>query len=118
MFAVNASSTQMLVRVAKEFDVHSFIYTSSASVISNERLDLEAADETYSLVLGAQQPKYYVHTRVRLDIDLTSFATNILKGCSRAICALAESGGRSANISDLRYPTIWHDWRRKLCCSS
>lgn len=91
MFAVNVRGTQTLVRVAKEFDVHSFISTSFAGVNSDGIPDLEAADETYPLVLGAQQPKYYVHTKVRLDSDLTSFATDILKrlwqsnSCSRRI---------------------------------
>jgi sterol-4alpha-carboxylate 3-dehydrogenase (decarboxylating) len=64
MFAVNVRGTQTLVSLAKEFGVHSFIYTSSASVISDGKSDLEAADETYPLVLGAQQPEYYVHTKV------------------------------------------------------
>lgn len=57
MFAVNVNGTQTLVRVAKEFGTHSFIYTSSASVISDGRSNLEAADETYPLVLGDQQPE-------------------------------------------------------------
>lgn len=93
MFAVNVRGTQTLVRVAKEFEVHSFIYTSSASVISDGKSDLEAADETYPLVIGAQQPEYYVHTKVCVDGDLTSHNTNISKGSSGAIRAFAESGG-------------------------
>lgn len=52
-WSVNVRGTQTLVRVAKEFDVHSFIYMSSASVTSDGRSDLGAANETYLLVLGA-----------------------------------------------------------------
>lgn len=64
MFAVNVKGTQTLVRVAKMFQAHSFIYTSSASVISDGKSNLEAADESYPLVLGDGQPEYYVHTKV------------------------------------------------------
>ena len=63
MFAVNIKGTEMLVQVAKEFGIRSFIYTSSASVISDGKSDLVAADETYPLVLGDQQPEYYTHTK-------------------------------------------------------
>lgn len=52
MFAVNVKGTQTLVRVAKEFGTHSFIYTSSASVISDGKSNLKVADETYPIVLG------------------------------------------------------------------
>lgn len=64
MHAVNVESTEALVQVAKEFGTQSFIYTSSASVISDGKTDLVGADETYPLVMGAQQPEYYTHTKV------------------------------------------------------
>jgi sterol-4alpha-carboxylate 3-dehydrogenase (decarboxylating) len=63
MYAVNVEGTEKLVKVAKEFGTQSFIYTSSASVISDGRTDLVGADETYPLVIGAQQPEYYTHTK-------------------------------------------------------
>lgn len=63
MFAVNVEGTKNLVKVAKEFGTQSFIYTSSASVISDGKTDLVGADETYPLVTGAQQPEYYTHTK-------------------------------------------------------
>lgn len=63
MFAVNVKGTEMLVKVAKEFGTQSFIYTSSASVISDGKTDLKGADETYPLVTGDQQPEYYTHTK-------------------------------------------------------
>lgn len=93
MFAVNIKGTQTLVRVAKEFEVHSFIYTSSASVVSDGRSNLEAANGTYPLVLGARQPEYYVHTKVCAEDDLASFMTDIIKGASGAVRALAKQIG-------------------------
>lgn len=64
MHAVNVKGTELLVQVAKEFGTQSFIYTSSASVISDGKTDLVGADETYPLVIGDQQPEYYTHTKV------------------------------------------------------
>jgi sterol-4alpha-carboxylate 3-dehydrogenase (decarboxylating) len=64
MHAVNVKGTELLVQVAKEFGTQSFIYTSSASVISDGKTDLVGADETYPLVTGDQQPEYYTHTKV------------------------------------------------------
>lgn len=65
MFAVNVKGTETLAQVAKEFGTQNFIYTSSASVISDGKTDLKGADETYPLVMGAQQPEYYTHTKAR-----------------------------------------------------
>jgi len=70
MNAVNIEATEKLVKVAKEFGTQSFIYTSSASVISDGKTDLVAADETYSLVIGAQQPEYYTHTKACTEVIL------------------------------------------------
>ncbi|GAB7328974.1 hypothetical protein MBLNU13_g00838t3 [Cladosporium sp. NU13] len=63
MHAVNVLGTETLVQVAKEFVTQGFIYTSSASVISDGKTDLRGADETYLLVTGDQQPEYYTHTK-------------------------------------------------------
>jgi sterol-4alpha-carboxylate 3-dehydrogenase (decarboxylating) len=118
MFSVNVEGTQTLVRVAKEFKANSFIYTSSASVISDGKSNLEGADETYPLVLGAQQPEYYVHTKVRVHDDLASDTTDVLKGPHRAVRTLAEPGGRGTGIPDLRNPTVRHHWHGRLRCTS
>jgi sterol-4alpha-carboxylate 3-dehydrogenase (decarboxylating) len=60
MHAVNVKGTEVLVQVAKEFGTQSFIYTSSASVISD------------------QQPEYYTHTKVRSEVLIFSIrATDI-----------------------------------------
>ena len=64
MYAVNIEGTENLVKTAREFGTQSFIYTSSASVISDGKTDLVGADETYPLVTGDQQPEYYTHTKV------------------------------------------------------
>lgn len=63
MYKVNVEGTKNLVQIAQESGAHSFVYTSSASVISDGKTDLENADESYPVILGDQQPEYYTHTK-------------------------------------------------------
>lgn len=64
LYKVNVDGTKTLLRVASETGVKAFVYTSSASVISDNSTDLINADETYDLVTGKQQPEYYTNTKV------------------------------------------------------
>ena len=53
MYKVNVEGTAALLRIAKESGTRSFVYTSSASVISDDgKTDLKGADETFPLVTG------------------------------------------------------------------
>jgi sterol-4alpha-carboxylate 3-dehydrogenase (decarboxylating) len=88
MFAVNVEGTEKLVKVAKQFGTQSFIYTSSASVISDGKTDLIGADETYPLVTGAQQPEYYTHTKALAE----SFVLSQNRPPTFQTCALRPSG--------------------------
>ncbi|KAH3540829.1 hypothetical protein KXV64_005360 [Aspergillus fumigatus] len=63
MYKVNVEGTKNLVQIAQESGAHSCVYTSSASVISDGKTDLENADESYPVILGDQQPEYYTHTK-------------------------------------------------------
>lgn len=65
MYKVNVEGTKTLLRVAKETCVKAFVYTSSASVVSDGSTDLINADETYALVTGKDQPEYYTNTKAR-----------------------------------------------------
>lgn len=64
MHKVNVEGTKNLVQIAKESGTRSFVYTSSASVISDAKTDLRGADETYPVLLGDEQPEFYVYTKV------------------------------------------------------
>lgn len=64
MYKVNVEGTKNLVQIAKESGTQSFVYTSSASVISDAKTDLRGADETYPVLLGDEQPEFYVYTKV------------------------------------------------------
>ncbi|KAF2719032.1 C-3 sterol dehydrogenase/C-4 decarboxylase family protein [Polychaeton citri CBS 116435] len=63
LFKVNVGGTRTLVQAAKDAGAKCFVYTSSASVISDAMTDLIGADETYPLIVGERQPEYYTHTK-------------------------------------------------------
>lgn len=64
MEKVNIGGTKTMIQVARESGVKAFVYTSSASVISDNSSDLVNADESYPLCTGKAQPFYYTHTKV------------------------------------------------------
>lgn len=61
---VNVEGTRVLLEEAKKAGVKVFVYTSSASVISDTRTDLLNANEKYELVRRPLQPEYYSDTKV------------------------------------------------------
>lgn len=65
MYKVNVEGTKTMVRVAQESGVKAFVYTSSASVLSDTKSDLVNADEEYPMVIGDAQVEYYTTTKVR-----------------------------------------------------
>lgn len=65
MQKVNIDGTKILIDVAQRTSTKAFVYTSSASVVSDAKTDLRGADESYPLVVGDQQPEFYVHTKVK-----------------------------------------------------
>lgn len=72
MYKVNVDGTKTIVRVSQEAGVKAFVYTSSASVVSDTQTDLINADEEYPLVTGDDQPEYYTHTKVPFLSNCTS----------------------------------------------
>lgn len=70
MYKVNVSGTENLIRVSQETGVKAFVYTSSASVISDTQTDLINADEEYPLVMGKVQPEYYTTTKAQAELHV------------------------------------------------
>ena len=68
MYKVNVTGTENMLRVSQETNVKAFVYTSSASVISDTRNDLINANEEYPLVMGKNQPEYYTVTKAQAEI--------------------------------------------------
>lgn len=62
---VNVDGTQSVVEACQKSGVKALVYTSSASVISDNRNDLLNADERWPMIRGDQQSEYYSETKVR-----------------------------------------------------
>ena len=61
---VNVLGTQILLDQAQKMScTKAFVYTSSPSVIHDGYADLEMADESMPVLLGAAQPEVYNHTK-------------------------------------------------------
>ena len=65
MYKVNVQGTNVLLEEAKRVGAKAFVYTSSASVISDMRTNLVNADERYKPIRGKLQKEYYADTKVR-----------------------------------------------------
>lgn len=70
MYKINVEGTKTMVRAAQETDVKAFVYTSSASVISDTKSDLVYADESYPLIMGKHQPEYYTTTKAQAELHV------------------------------------------------
>ncbi|KAB8356690.1 hypothetical protein FH972_024266 [Carpinus fangiana] len=67
MYKVNVEGTRVLLEASKEAAVKAFVYTSSASVISDTVNNLINADERWSLVRGKLQVEYYSDTKAEAE---------------------------------------------------
>lgn len=62
---VNVGGTAAVVAACQAAKVKALVYTSSASVISDNESDLRNADERWPVIRGALQREYYSETKVR-----------------------------------------------------
>lgn len=60
---VNIDGTQVIVDACKKADVKALVYTSSASVVSDNVTDLINADERWPVPRGKDQSEYYSETK-------------------------------------------------------
>ncbi|KAI9657193.1 MAG: erg26, C-3 sterol dehydrogenase [Trizodia sp. TS-e1964] len=74
MYRVNVVGTKVLVEEAAKIGAKAFIYTSSASVISDNATDLVNADERWPYVESEQQTEYYSQTKA--DAEAFVLAAN------------------------------------------
>ncbi|KAF4961135.1 hypothetical protein FSARC_10257 [Fusarium sarcochroum] len=64
---VNVDGTQAVVEACQKTGVKVLVYTSSASVISDNVTDLLNADERWPLIRGEQQTEYYSETKAQAE---------------------------------------------------
>lgn len=62
---VNIGGTQNIVDACRKTGVKALVYTSSASVLSDNVHDLVNADERWPVLQGKDQTEYYSETKVR-----------------------------------------------------
>ena len=90
LYKVNVEGTKTLIQVSKEVGTRSFVYTSSASVVSDAKTDLKNADESFPVILDDQQPEYYVYTKAVAETYVLS--QNDRTQSKFLTCAIRPSG--------------------------
>jgi len=63
---VNVDGTRCIVEACQTAGIKALVYTSSASIVSDNKSDLICADERWPVIRGAAQTEYYSETKVRL----------------------------------------------------
>jgi sterol-4alpha-carboxylate 3-dehydrogenase (decarboxylating) len=72
MKKVNVDGTKAIIEACQRFGVRALVYTSSASIISDNKNDLVNADEQWPIITGKLQTEYYSQTKVRASFPLLS----------------------------------------------
>lgn len=62
---VNVDGTRAVVSACQQNDVKVLVYTSSASIMSDNQSNLINANEDYPVIRGKKQTEYYSETKVR-----------------------------------------------------
>ncbi|KAI0842069.1 NAD(P)-binding protein [Hypoxylon sp. FL0890] len=64
---VNVDGTRAVITACQKNDVKALVYTSSASVMSDNRNDLINANEEYPVIRGKMQTEYYSETKAHAE---------------------------------------------------
>ncbi|KAI9663653.1 MAG: erg26, C-3 sterol dehydrogenase [Bathelium mastoideum] len=90
MYKVNVDGTKVLIKAAQESGVKAFVYTSSASVISDQKSDLVYADERWAVLPESSQPEYYSTTKAQAEAHV--LASNRQPSSTFLTCAIRPAG--------------------------
>ncbi|KAI0022201.1 C-3 sterol dehydrogenase/C-4-like protein [Xylariomycetidae sp. FL0641] len=66
-YKVNVEGTRAVIEASRQTDVKALVYTSSASVMSDNKSSLINANEDFPVMRGDQQPEYYSETKGHAD---------------------------------------------------
>ncbi|KAK4128391.1 hypothetical protein N657DRAFT_676188 [Parathielavia appendiculata] len=88
---VNVDGTEAVVKACQKTGVKALVYTSSASVMSDNRSDLINADERWPLVRGKDQSEYYSETKAAAE-ELVLAANRASAAPHLLTCAIRPSG--------------------------
>lgn len=79
---VNVDGTQCVVETCQKMGVTGLVYTSSASVISDNKTDLINADERWPVIRGTKQTEYYSETKVRRTVNyMSAYSLGLCSNC-------------------------------------
>ncbi|KAI1105231.1 NAD(P)-binding protein [Jackrogersella minutella] len=101
---VNVDGTRAVIAACQQNDVKALVYTSSASVMSNNRDDLINANEEYPVIRGKYQTEYYSETKAHAE-ELVLEA-NRAEGTELLTTAIRPSGIFGEGDVQLVYHTI------------
>ncbi|GAB1311284.1 erg26, C-3 sterol dehydrogenase [Madurella fahalii] len=88
---VNVDGTAAVVKACQTTGVKALVYTSSASVMSDNRSDLINADERWPVVRGNDQSEYYSETKAAAE-ELVLAANRAAEAPKLLTCAIRPSG--------------------------
>ncbi len=129
---VNVDGTATVIEACQKTGVKALVYTSSASVISDNQSDLINADERWPIIPASKQTEYYSQTKVGFSSlfpspPLTSYRryssaskfstmfehTNKLQGRSRNSGPRRKPLSVSSKPPNRLPPSCRHLWRRR-----
>lgn len=88
---VNIDGTASVIAACQKTGVKALVYTSSASVMSDNRSDLINADERWPVIRGADQSEYYSETKAAAE-ELVLLANRSTESPSLLTTAIRPSG--------------------------
>ncbi|KAK3693845.1 3-beta hydroxysteroid dehydrogenase/isomerase family-domain-containing protein [Podospora appendiculata] len=88
---VNVDGTAAIVDACRKTGVKALVYTSSASVMSDNKSDLINADERWPVIRGADQSEYYSETKAAAE-ELVLAANRSPESPTLLTCAIRPSG--------------------------
>ncbi|KAL2134763.1 hypothetical protein VTI74DRAFT_10919 [Chaetomium olivicolor] len=102
---VNVDGTAAVIKACQMTGVKALVYTSSASVMSDNRSDLINADERWPLVRGKDQSEYYSETKAAAE-ELVLAANRAEASPKLLTCAIRPSGIMGEGDTMLLYHLI------------
>ncbi|EFX02520.1 c-3 sterol dehydrogenase c-4 decarboxylase [Grosmannia clavigera kw1407] len=90
-YKVNVEGTRGVIDASKKAGVRCLVYTSSASVVSDNKSDLINADERWPVIRGKDQTEYYSETKAAAE-ELVLAANDRTTAGGLLTCAIRPSG--------------------------
>ncbi|KAI5866855.1 3-beta hydroxysteroid dehydrogenase/isomerase family-domain-containing protein [Durotheca rogersii] len=101
---VNVDGTRAVVAACQQNGVKALVYTSSASILSDNKSDLINANEEYPVIRGKMQSEYYSETKA--DAESIVLAANRADGTDLLTASIRPSGIFGEGDMQLVYHTI------------